>query len=183
MDMRAEPKGSGFSRIEALEGQSVCMHGALLLAPPLTHRVFSLVAAIVAATVAALFCVGTYTARTQASGIVALVRGAIRITSPSPISDQRVPDEPGVFEGQVLFILTDNRSLDAGRQIVDKLAPSSREEQRNLENRRGTILEIAQEQETPVNGRSSSSIESQQQVSPEITTHSRHIDVAETAQS
>src|SRR5207253_2748055 len=109
---------------EALQAQADRIHGEITLARPLSSWALTVMAAAIAALLVAYLCMGSYTRRATAIGILAPSAGAAKVIAPAAgiVVERRVEEGDRVKRDDVLFIVADERHLAAsGQRLSDEL--------------------------------------------------------------
>lgn len=106
---------SALFRKEALQARQDTGFGRVMVQPPLSLTVWCVFAAGCAAAVVALLVFGQYTKRTRVPGITVPASGLVKLVPPQPgiVIERRVEEGQAVTAGDVLFILSSERRLEA----------------------------------------------------------------------
>ncbi len=104
-------KVSPLFRPEALEAQRPPQHGAIVLLPGASSRVYALISLALVTALALLVVFGTYTRRSTVTGQLQPTEGLIRLTPSQPgiVIDSKVQAGQSVRKGEVLFVLSGDR--------------------------------------------------------------------------
>jgi len=106
---------SGLFRREVLEARENAMFGEVMLRSPVSFTVWCAIATALAAAVVALLVFGQYTKRTRVVGITVPAAGVLKVTTPQPgiVVERHVEEGQQVRAGQVLFVLSSERTMEA----------------------------------------------------------------------
>jgi membrane fusion protein len=119
MHHTSEPKGEKqetvnrpLFRSEAIEHVKARQYGTVILASPISHRVLTAVFGGIALCILAFFFLFSTTRKAQATGILLPTSGVIRVTPVQAgiVTDKRIQEGQTVKAGQVMFVLTSERS-------------------------------------------------------------------------
>jgi membrane fusion protein len=107
-------------RSEVLSARTSAWSGAAVLAPPLSYSLCAGLALLLAAAIVALLVFGEYTRRTRVAGITVPSAGLIKLMAPQPglIVERRVREGQAVRAGDVLFVLSAERLIDATGRVA-----------------------------------------------------------------
>lgn len=116
------------------------LHGPIMLARPLSGWLLVIGAVVVVACILTYLVLGTYTKRATAIGSLQPVNGMVRVIPPvaGVVSERRVQEGQRVHKGDILFVLSDERS-----QVNDGQAIALRETRAiSLEQRRMSLNKV-----------------------------------------
>jgi membrane fusion protein len=101
-------------RQEVLAYKGQAAFGQITLAQPISLRLLTLVAVLMAGAVAAYFAWGSYTRKVQVAGILVPTQGLIKIASPQSgvVTAMKVAEGQLVRQGDVLFEISAQRNTD-----------------------------------------------------------------------
>jgi membrane fusion protein len=115
----SEPKGEQqetvnrpLFRSEAIEHVKARQYGTVILASSISHRVLTAVFGGIALCILAFFFLFSTTRKAQATGMLLPTSGVIRVTPVQAgiVTDKRIREGQTVKAGQVMFVLTSERS-------------------------------------------------------------------------
>jgi membrane fusion protein len=111
-DGRQEGAGRPLFREQAIEHVKARQYGTVILTSPLSYRVLTGVFVAIALCILAFFFLFSTTRKAQAVGVLLPTAGVIRVTPVQAgiITDKRVNEGQAVKAGQVMFILSSERS-------------------------------------------------------------------------
>ena len=127
-------------REEVLNSRIERLHGPIMLARPLSGWLLVIGAVVVVACILTYLVLGTYTKRATAIGSLQPVNGMVRVIPPvaGVVSERRVQEGQRVHKGDILFVLSDERS-----QVNDGQAIALRETRAiSLEQRRMSLNKV-----------------------------------------
>ena len=98
-----------------MQARENALFGEVMLRSPVSTTVWCAIAAALAGAVVALLVFGQYTKRTRVVGITVPAAGVLKITTPQPgiVVERHVDEGQQVRAGQVLFVLSSERVMDA----------------------------------------------------------------------
>lgn len=114
-------------RHEALEAQRPQQHGAIVLLPGTSSRVYALVSLALIVALALLVALGNYTRRSTVAGQLQPTEGLIRLSPSQPgiVLENKVQAGQMVRKGDVLFVLSGDRigpdAVDYQRGIASQI--------------------------------------------------------------
>ena len=108
-------------RSEAIEHVKARQYGTVILARPISHRVLTGVFVGIALCILAFFFLFNTTRKAQATGVLMPTSGVIRVTPVQAgiVTDRRIREGQTVKAGQVMFVLTSERS-GASQESAEK---------------------------------------------------------------
>jgi membrane fusion protein len=111
-DGRQEGAGRPLFREQAIEHVKARQYGTVILTSPLSYRVLTGVFVAISLCILAFFFLFSTTRKAQAVGVLLPTAGVIRVTPVQAgiITDKRVNEGQAVKAGQVMFILSSERS-------------------------------------------------------------------------
>lgn len=174
---------SNIFRPEVLHARIDRMHGAILLARPVSSWVLVSSGISIALLIILYLCFGTYTKRTSAVGLLLPTKGTIRIQSPASgvISERRVSEGQHVRKGEVLFILADERRMageNDNRRLSDVRAGSLSERRSSLLRSRENARLLGEQTQHGVRNRLVSLREALSRSDQEIALQARRIEAS-----
>lgn len=115
-----KPSGKPLFRKEIVEYRSQQEYGAVLLTRQRSSWIFCIFAAALCAAILTYLFQGTYRPRTTVSGILVPEGGTIRIAAPvgGTITERRVQEGQYVMEGEILFVVADQRKSAGGQSSI-----------------------------------------------------------------
>jgi membrane fusion protein len=145
--MTSGERGRNLFRKEAFEAKAVDRLGTVVLIRPIS---FSFLAGFAFLCTLAMFCLFyfvSYTRRTQVVGLLVPTSGLVKVVAPQSglLIDQRVVEGQDVRQGDVLFVLSNERTTQNGRaaNAVDAASAISS----TFSARRGSLLDVQRAQE------------------------------------
>lgn len=98
-------------RDEVFAARRTAAFGRVTLRPPLSHSLWCVAAALLAAALAALLVFGQYTRRVRIQGVTVPSAGIVRLTAPQPgiVLERRAEEGQRVRSGDVLFVIGSER--------------------------------------------------------------------------
>ena len=120
-DGKLEPASHPLFREQAIEHVKARQYGTVILATPVSHRVLTSVFVAIALCILAFFVLFSTTRKAHAMGVLLPTSGVIRVTPVQTgiITDKRVREGQTVKAGQVMFVLSSERS-GASRESAEK---------------------------------------------------------------
>jgi membrane fusion protein len=111
-DAQKEPASRPLFRAQAIEHVTARQYGTVILANPLSHRVLTAVFVGIALCIVAFFFLFSTTRKAQSTGVLLPTAGVIRVTPVQAgiITDKRIKEGQAVKAGQVMFVLSSERS-------------------------------------------------------------------------
>lgn len=111
-------------RDEALAAQRTQLLGTIVLTPRVSTLWLSLAAAALALAVVLFMALGSYTRRVTVSGQLLPATGLIRVHTPQAgvVLDKRVSDGQAVAKGDLLYVLSSDRSGEGARELQADIA-------------------------------------------------------------
>lgn len=108
-------------RQEALQAQKASSHGRIVMIQPPSLILLSGAALVFTSAVVLFFLFGSYTRHSTVSGQLLPDAGLIRIYSPATgvVLERRVREDQHVNPGDVLFVVSGERSIGAGNSNLD----------------------------------------------------------------
>ena len=105
-------------REEVLQAHVDRLHGSIMLIRPLSSWLLVICAALIVTCILAYLVLSSYTKRVTATGFLLPVTGMVRVIPPVTgiVSERRVEEGQHVSKGDILFVLTDERSQINGSQ-------------------------------------------------------------------
>src|ERR1044071_9095046 len=103
-------------RAAAVQSNRSRWHGDVLIVAPLTTRIAALVSAFVACLICLYIVFGTYTKRVTVPGQVVPAAGVVRVyvQQPGTVVKERVSEGTRVGQGDVLFVISNDRVSTVG---------------------------------------------------------------------
>lgn len=125
---------NGLFRTAALEAQRTQWHGRIVIVAPPTLRALSLLAAAIALLLVAFGVLGTYTKRTTVIGQVTPSAGLIKVHAQTPavVVESRVAEGQRVAKGDVLFVLSNERTSSTRGDAQAAITQQARLRQESL---------------------------------------------------
>ncbi|WP_171982084.1 biotin/lipoyl-binding protein [Aquaspirillum sp. LM1] len=107
-------------RKEVLNARAEHKHGSVILIRPVSSWIFVACTVFIVASITAYLVLGSYTKRATATGSLLPVNGLVRIIPPiaGMVSERRVEEGQHVRKGDILFVLSDERSQVNGGKII-----------------------------------------------------------------
>ena len=123
-DAQKESANRPLFRSQALEHVQSRPYGTVLLTSPVSHRVLTAVFVSIALCIIAFFIFFSTTSKAQAVGVLLPTAGVIRVTPAQGgiITDKRVKEGQTVKEGQVMFVLSSERSNGSSESTEKKIS-------------------------------------------------------------
>lgn len=123
-DTQKESVGRQLFRSQALENVKARQYGNVMLASPIGHRYFTAVFVGIALCIVAFFILFSTTRKAQATGVLLPTAGVIRVTPKQGgiLIDKRVKEGAAVKAGQVLFVLSSERSSATSESTEKKIS-------------------------------------------------------------
>lgn len=132
-------------RREALEAQQTSWLGEIQLVRPVSLAWLTAAVVVAVAALAATLVAGEYTRKVRVGGVLVPERGVARLTAPqeSLLLESRVAEGAHVRAGDTLFVLSLDRSADAGdtQLAVQRSLGERQRSLRDSEQRQGQLLE------------------------------------------
>ncbi len=118
-------------RQQAIEHFGAKQYGTVILARSLSHRFLTIFFVLIAVAIVAFFLLFSTTRKAQTSGLLLPINGVIRVlpTQSGVVVDKRVQEGQSVKAGEVLFVLSSERSAAAGdaQKTISGLLQSRRD--------------------------------------------------------
>ncbi len=118
-------------RQQAIAHLSAKQYGTVILARSLSHRFLTILFVLIAMAIVAFFMLFSTTRKAQTSGVLLPSAGVIRLlpTQTGVVIDKRVQEGQSVKAGEVLFVLSSERSASAGdaQKTISGLLESRRD--------------------------------------------------------
>lgn len=177
--VQATKRGSIF-RQAALSKQNENTYGPILLARSGFSWMMVTLGALIACTAISYLILGKYKPRAIVAGVLAPADGAVRIipSSSGLISERRIHEGQSVRQGDVLFVLTDERR-HLGHQstrVSDLRMLSLNERRKNLEKLRDTAQEMGVEGLRGLKEQEANIVDELTRTQEEIDIHRRRLD-------
>lgn len=114
--MSSKPSSKPLYRSAALAAHRPRWMGDILLIQPVSYKVYTLTAVILALCLVLILTLGSYTRRTTVTGMLVPDVGMVRVTSPQAgvLSERLVQEGQAIQRGDVLFRVSAERQLGSG---------------------------------------------------------------------
>lgn len=124
LDAQKELVSRPLFRSEAVEHVKARQYGTVILASPVSHRVLTAVFVGIALCIVAFFILFSTTRKAQATGVLLPTTGVIRVTGTQGgiVTDKRVNGGQAVKAGQIMFILSSERSSGSSESTEKKIS-------------------------------------------------------------
>jgi membrane fusion protein len=131
-DPLTPPTPQPIFRTQALSNARQRLHGEILLARPLAFYALTALFTAIAIGIVAFFVPFGYTRKTQVNGVVAATTGISRVVAgqAGTIVERRVSEGQAVEAGEVLFVLSSERSSTAENAVSALLEPQRKTQER-----------------------------------------------------
>lgn len=146
--MTSGERGRDLFRKEAFEAKAVDRLGSVVLIRPISFSFLAGFAFLCTLAMICLFYFVSYTRRTQVVGLLVPTSGLVKVVAPQSglLIEQRVVEGQDVRQGDVLFVLSNERITQNGRAtnaVVDAASAISS----TFSARHGSLLEVQRAQE------------------------------------
>ena len=157
-------------RTEALTARGTPWLGSVLLAPQLSHRVYTMVAVLAAAAILALLFGASYTRTARLSGWLVPPQGVVRVMAPRPgvVTALHVAEGAQVRQGQPLVTLSDELQSSALGGVQAEVSRHLGERTRSLQEEREQQRSLLENQQRALTGRLSAMQSEEAQFTSEI---------------
>jgi len=124
LNAQEEPVNRPLFRSEALEHVTARQYGTVILASPISHRFLTALFVGIALCIVAFFILFSTTRKAHASGVLLPTTGVIRVTPKQGgiVTGKRVKEGEAVRAGQVMFILSSERSSGSSASTEKKIS-------------------------------------------------------------
>lgn len=131
-------------RQEALDGERDKLYGVTLLARPVSLAVLTIAAVLMAAAIIGFMAWGEYTRKEHVTGYLAPSKGLIKVYTPQAglILERRIAEGQVVERGDVLFVISSERSTDTTREAQAAMLREVRERRDSLKREQAKQAEI-----------------------------------------
>lgn len=121
-------------RSEAVAGSRVQWLGEIVMIRPLTFSFLTTIAALLAALVVALFCLGSYTKRSSVSGQLMSDLGVVKVSTPQAgiVLQKSVREGQPVRRGDLLYIVSSERQTTSRSDIQEAISGQVARRQQSL---------------------------------------------------
>lgn len=170
-------------RAEALNMKSGAPYGPIVLARSWPSWVFVLAAGLIAMSACGYLVLGSYTKRATVVGLLVPTQGTIRVIAATPgiVTQKRVEEGQRVRQGELLFVLSDDRRAAGGSEharLSDAQATSLAQRRESLLRAVGTLHLLREQTQQGLRSRLESLRDQGRRIQQEIELQGRRVDVA-----
>lgn len=171
----------GLFRKQAVEKQQDRLLGDVLVIPPLSYSLITLVLIVIVAATLVLLFNGTYARKETVQGYLVPDKGVVHVFAETGGIVRQVLVEEGamVEEGQPLFVINGDRVLESGEHLEDLLLAEYQTQQKLLNQQLTQLPEDFSSQRTALNQREQSIEQDVRHLSRQLELLNAQADVAE----
>lgn len=172
-------------RAEALAERRTPWLGTVLLAPQLSHRIWTAVAMAAAAAILGLLFGASFTRTARLDGWLVPPQGVVRVMAPRPgvITAVHVSEGERVRPGQPLVTLSDELQSSAGGGVQAQVARHLGERSRSLDEERGQQRDLQEKQQRALTERLAAMRDEEAQFKREIELLKARVAIARRSES
>ncbi|MBV6321422.1 biotin/lipoyl-binding protein [Duganella violaceipulchra] len=170
-------------REEALSASRVQWLGEIVLIRPLTFRILTTAAAMMALLVAALFLLGSYTRHSNVSGQLMSDLGVVKVYPPQAgiVLQKLVREGQPVHRGDLLYIVSSERQAINRSDIQEAISQQVARRQQSLRDELAQTQRVQQDEQTALRKKAEALQLEQANVGHQLMSQHRSVELAEDA--
>jgi len=170
-------------REEALSASRVQWLGEIILIRPLTSRILTAVAIVMAALVAALFFLGSYTRHSNVSGQLMSDLGVVKIYPPQAgiVLQKTVSEGQPVHKGDLLYIVSSERQAINRSDIQETISHQVARRRQSLSDELTQTRRVQLDEQTALRKKADALQTEQGNVARQLTSQRSRVELAEEA--
>jgi membrane fusion protein len=174
-------KRDSLFRSEALAGSRVQWLGEIVMIRPLTFSFLTAIAALLAALVIALFCLGSYTKRSSVSGQLMSDLGVVKVATPQAgiVLQKAVREGQQVRQGDLLYIVSSERQTTSRSDIQEAISGQVARRQQSLQDELIQTGRVQKDEEIALHKRLDALKAEQDNVIRQLSSHRGRVELAE----